>query len=82
MACSAIFAKKRNNFLVGVEVSRDEREREREMFASRIYCLSLDVCHGTTCVYFLWCGLSFPLPFYSWPFMIFCTDFRYDVMTR
>ena len=62
MACSAIFAKKRNNFLVGVEVSRDEREREREMFASRIYCLSLDVCHGTAAARVMW---RVAFPFYS-----------------
>ena len=82
MACSAIFAKKRNNFLVGVEVSRDEREREREMFASRIYCLSLDVCHGTAAARVIW---RVAFPFYSATLafffaVIFCSDFH--VMTR
>ena len=71
MACSAIFAKKRNNFLVGVEVSRDEREREREMFASRIYCLSLDVCHGTAAARVMW---RVAFPFYSATLAFFCCD--------
>ena len=70
MACSAIFAKKRNNFLVGVEVSRDERERERDVrfqnLLPQFRCVSWDRCRP--------CNVAGGLSFLLCYFGLFCCD--------